>query len=253
MCAVRSSAAITPAVVSRPTARVRVASAVLLTALLVPMLAGCLRVQVSMGVSSDDRVSGRIVAAVVPANEEDTGPMLTAPESLGARVRVEPYNQDGYVGSKVFFDDLSFGDVQQLTQLNEQAQGMIQLQFQRSGDLVSLNGRVDLKSVPPHGSDVQFTIAFPARVAKTNGTREGDNTVSWKLPAGEVSTLRAEVSYPDPNTRSFAGWAGIVGGVTLAVAAIVAGMAYLNRNPTPEVPDHQFSWRRWWRSVKQFR
>ncbi|HLS79624.1 MAG TPA: DUF3153 domain-containing protein [Nocardia sp.] len=217
------------------------------------MLAGCLRVQVSMGVSSDDRVSGRIVAAVVPANEEDTGPMLTAPESLGARVRVEPYNQDGYVGSKVFFDDLSFGDVQQLTQLNEQAQGMIQLQFQRSGDLVSLNGRVDLKSVPPHGSDVQFTIAFPARVAKTNGTREGDNTVSWKLPAGEVSTLRAEVSYPDPNTRSFAGWAGIVGGVTLAVAAIVAGMAYLNRNPTPEVPDHQFSWRRWWRSVKQFR
>ncbi|MBF6357250.1 DUF3153 domain-containing protein [Nocardia higoensis] len=253
----RSSAATPPAattaVVSRPTARVRVASAVLLAALLVPMLAGCLRVQVSMGVSSNDRVSGRIVAAVVPASAEDTGPQLTAPESLASKVRVEPYNQDGYVGSKVFFEDLSFGDVQQLSQLNEQAQGMIQLQFQRVGDLVSLNGRIDLKSVPPHGSDVQFTIAFPARVAKTNGTREGDNTVSWKLPPGEVSTLRAEVGYPDPNTRSFAGWAGIVGGITLAVAAIVAGMAYLNRNPTPEAPEHQFSWRRWWRSVKQFR
>src|SRR5690606_13830509 len=97
-------------------------------------------VQVSMGVSSNDRVSGRIVAAVVPASAEDTGPQLTAPEALAAKVRVEPYNQDGYVGSKVFFEDLSFGDVQQLSQLNEQAQGMIQLQFQRSGDLVSLNG-----------------------------------------------------------------------------------------------------------------
>ncbi|MGV9818033.1 LppM family (lipo)protein [Nocardia xishanensis] len=237
-----------------PRTRVRVAAAVLLAALLAPVLAGCLRVQVSMGVSSNDRVSGRIVAAVVPASPDDKGPQLKAPESLAAKVRVEPYSQDGYVGSKVFFEDLSFGEVQQLGLLSEQTQGMFQLQFQRTGDLVSLNGRVDLKSVPPHGSDVQFTIAFPARVAKTNGNREGDSTVSWKLPPGDVSTVRAEVSYSDPNTRSFAGWAGIVGGITLAVAAIVAAMAYMDRNPAaPEVPEHQFSWRRWWQSVKQLR
>ncbi|WP_431963612.1 LppM family (lipo)protein [Nocardia sp. bgisy134] len=237
-----------------PRTRVRVAAAVLLAALLAPALAGCLRVQASMGVSSNDRVSGRIVAAVVPAGPDDKGPQLKAPETLAAKIRVEPYSQDGYVGSKVFFEDLSFGEVQQLGMLSEQTQGMFQLQFQRSGDLVSLNGRVDLKSVPPHGSDVQFTVAFPARVAKTNGNREGDSTVSWKLPPGDVSTVRAEVSYADPNTRSFAGWAGIVGGITLAVAAIVAAMAYMDRNPAaPEVPEHQFSWRRWWQSVKQLR
>ncbi|MCM6773348.1 DUF3153 domain-containing protein [Nocardia sp. CDC159] len=204
-----------------------------LAALLLPLLAGCLRVQVSMGVSSNDRVSGRIVAAAVPANDKDKGPVLKAPESLVAKVRVEPYAQDGYVGSQVYFDDLTFGEVQQLSGLSDQTQGMFNLQFTRSGDRVALKGRVDLKTVPPQGSDVQFTVAFPARVSTTNGTREGDSIVSWKLPPGEVTPVRAEVSYADPNTRSFAGWAGIVGGITLAVAALVAVLAYMSRNPAP--------------------
>ncbi|WP_442941410.1 LppM family (lipo)protein [Nocardia sp. NBC_00403] len=229
-----------------PRLGVRVAAAVLLAALLVPVLAGCLRVQVSMGVSSNDRVSGRIVAAVVPVDPNDKGPQLKSPDSLAAKVRVEPYNQDGYVGSKVFFEDLSFGEVSQLGGLSEQTQGMFNLQFQRTGDLVSLTGRVDLKSVPPHGSDVQFTVAFPSRVAKTNGNREDDSTVSWKLPPGDVSTLRAEVSYADPNTRSFAGWAGIVGGITLAVAAIVAALAFMNRNPAPPGAPEGFSFSSLW-------
>ncbi|WP_375540299.1 LppM family (lipo)protein [Nocardia sp. XZ_19_385] len=232
---------------------VRIAGAVLLAALLVPMLAACLRVQVSMGVSSNDRVSGRIVAAVVPADANDKGPQLKAPDSLAGKVRVEPYTQDGYVGSKVFFEDLSFGEVSQLGSLSEQSQGMFQLSFQRTGDLVSLEGRADLKSVPPHGSDVQFTVAFPSRVAKTNGNREDDSTVSWKLSPGEVSTIRAEVSYADPNTRSFAGWAGIVGGITLAVAAIVAAMAYMDRNPPAPGTPGRFSLSEWWRMVKEHR
>ncbi len=230
--------------------RTRFAAALVLAALLVPALAGCLRVQASMGLSSNDRVSGRIVAAVVPENSEDKGPQFTAPEALATKVRIEPYNQDGYVGSEVYFDDLNFGEVEQLAQLSEQAQGLFQLKFQRNGDLVSLNGRVDLETLAPHGSDVQLSVAFPARVAKTNGNREGDSVVSWKLPAGEVSTVRAEVGYADPNTRSFAGWAGIVGGITLAIAAIVAAMAYLDRNPPPPGAPTGFSLRRWWDQVK---
>lgn len=215
----------------RPRRGVRVAAVLLFAALVLPLLAGCLRVQASMGVSSNDRVSGRIVAASVPQNDQDKGPQLKAPEQLSAKVRVESYSQDGYVGSQVYFEDLTFGEVQQLGALSDQTQGMFNLQFNRLGDLVKLTGRVDLKSLPPHGSDVQFTVAFPARVGTTNGTREGDSVVTWKLPAGDVSTLRAEVGYSDPNTRSFAGWAGIVGGITLAVAAVVGVLAYMNRNP----------------------
>ncbi|MFC4123534.1 LppM family (lipo)protein [Nocardia rhizosphaerae] len=247
-----------PSPVAMPTSRRsaparRVAAVTVLFALLVAALTGCLRVQVSMGVSSNDRVSGRIVAAVVPTNPDDKGPELKAPDQLAAKVRVETYNQDGFVGTQVFFDDLTFGEVGQLGGMSEQTQGLFDLEFKRSGDLVSLTGRVDLESVPPNGSDVQFSIAFPSRVAKTNGTREGDNTVSWKLPAGEVSTLRAEVMYADPNTRSFAGWAGIVGGITLAVAAVVAGLAFRDRNPASPNAPRGFSPREMWREISSRR
>jgi len=89
----------------------------------------------------------------------------------------------------------------------------------RSGDTVTLDGKADLKTVPTQGADVQVSIAFPARVGTTNGTRDGDSRVSWTLPAGEVSTMRAEVNYADPSTRSFAGWAGIMAGLALGWVA----------------------------------
>ncbi|MFX1757665.1 LppM family (lipo)protein [Rhodococcus sp. As11] len=213
--------------------RRRVVAVVGLVLLAVPLLTGCLRVQATMGISSDDRVSGQIVAATIPADENDPGPELTAPSALAGKVRVQEYSQDGYVGSQVFFNDLTFGDVQQLATMSDQSAGMFQLNLQRSGDLVALNGRVDLESAPSQGTDVQFTIAFPARVATTNGTRESDSIVTWKLPAGEVSSLRAEVRYADPNTRGFAGWAGIMAGAVFGVTLIIAGTAWFTRNPAP--------------------
>lgn len=226
MTAVPPSATALPAI--RPARRLL--SVLVLLLVTIPLLAGCLRAQVSMGVSSDDRVSGRIVAATIPTADGDTGPGLAVPDSLGSKIRVQPYESDGYVGSEALFDDLTFGDVQQLAALSEQSVGLFQLSLVRSGDLVTLSGQIDLSGIPEQGSDVQFTIAFPARVTTTNGAREGDNVVSWSLPAGEPSTLRAEVRYSDPNTRSFAGWAGIVFGVTIGVAAIVGGMAYVARD-----------------------
>ncbi|MEV0948743.1 DUF3153 domain-containing protein [Rhodococcus sp. NPDC049939] len=209
-----------------------------LTLLLVPLLAGCLRVQVSMGVSADDRVSGQIVAAAVPENDQDEGPQLTPPAALSSKIRVQEYKQDGYVGTQAFFSDLTFGDVQQLGSMSDQASGSFQISLRRTGDLVTLEGRADLTSVPAQGTDVQFTVAFPSAVVTTNGTRQGDSIVSWTLPAGDTSTIRAEVRYQDPNTRSFAGWAGIVGGVSLGVAVIVAALAWMNRNKEPVVGGH---------------
>ena len=218
--------------------RRRLVSVLALVLMAAPMLAGCLRVQVSMGVSANDRVSGQIVAATIPTSDSDAGPTLTAPDSLSDKVRIQSYRSDGYVGSEVFFSDLTFGEVQQLGSLSDQSAGAYQLSLTRAGDLVTLAGQADLTSVPVTGTDVQFTIAFPARVATTNGTRDGDNVVTWKLPAGDRTTLRAEVRYSDPNTRSFAGWAGIVGGVTIGIAAITGGMAYLSRNPPVRRRDH---------------
>ncbi|QBJ94882.1 DUF3153 domain-containing protein [Rhodococcus sp. ABRD24] len=224
--------AVQPSRTTPSRARIRLLSTAALALLLVPMLAGCLRVQVSMGVSADDKVSGQIVAATVPKEDNDKGPQLTPPSSLANRIRVQEYQKDGYVGTQAFFSGLSFGDVQQIGAMAGQTDGALQLTLRRAGDLVSLDGRIDLENVPAQGTDVQFTIAFPARIATTNGTREGESTVTWKLPAGEISTLRAEVRYADPSTRSFAGWAGMAAGVTIGIAAIVGVMAWATRNRT---------------------
>lgn len=202
----------------------------------VPLLSGCLRVQVSMGVSPDDRVSGQIVVATVPADNKDTGPQLTPSDSLASKVRVQEYRQDGFVGSQAFFSNLTFGEVQQLGSMSSRTGNALQLNFQRAGDVVTLDGKADLKAVPD-GSDIQFSIAFPARVATTNGTRDGDSIVTWKLTPGEVNTMRAEVRYADPSTRGFAGWAGIVAGVTLGVALIIGAMGYLARDRSPRFSD----------------
>ncbi|GBF13439.1 DUF3153 domain-containing protein [Prescottella equi] len=241
MIAVQPPSRPTPPLSSRRP-RTRVLGAAVLALLLVPLLAGCLRVQVSMGVSADDKVSGQIVAATVPKDDDDKGPQLTPPDSLADRMRVQEYDKDGYVGTQVFFSGLSFGEVRDLGSMSADTSGVLQLSLQRAGDLVSLDGRIDLEDVPAQGTDVQFTIAFPARVATTNGTRDGDSTVTWKLPAGEVSNLRAEVRYADPSTRSFAGWAGMSAGVAIGVALIVGGMAWLHRNRnTPPRPQRDRS------------
>ena len=218
---------------AKPTSRKRFLTVAALALMLVPLLAGCIRVQVSMGVSANDRVTGQVVAAAIPANEADKGPQLTPPSSLEDKIRVQEYKKDGYVGSQAFFSDLSFGDVAQLGSMYAEGSGSFQITLKRSGDTVTLDGKADLKTVPTQGADVQVSIAFPARVGTTNGTRDGDSRVSWTLPAGEVSTMRAEVNYADPSTRSFAGWAGIMAGLALGVAIIVGAMAWMARNRAP--------------------
>jgi hypothetical protein len=210
---------------------IRAVSSALLLLLVVPLLAGCLRVQASLGLGEDDRVSGQIVAASVPTGAEDPGPQLEVPTSLqGRKIEVSPYDQDGYKGTKVFFEGLTFGDISSLAAMTEESGRRVKATLVRSGDIVTLDARIDLEDVPRNGTDVQFMMAFPARVATTNGTREGESIVKWNLPAGEVTTMKAEVRYADPSTRSFSGWVAIVAGVAIGVSIVVAALAWLNRN-----------------------
>lgn len=218
---------------SPPTSRSRSRRSAALAILLLiamPLLASCFRVQVSMAVSENDRVSGQIVVASAPQNDEDLGPQLKAPASLGNRLRVQPYDRDGLVGSQVFFSDLAFGELSELKRLSDDSLGKIDLKLVRAGDLVALDGDVDMKGLPD-GTDATFTMAFPARISTTNGTRVSDSVVTWRFEPGVQNSLRTEVRYSDPNTRSFAGWAGIVGGVAIGVALVIGALAFLTRSP----------------------
>ncbi|MGL4304569.1 MAG: LppM family (lipo)protein [Mycobacteriaceae bacterium] len=213
------------------------------TALMVPLLlvallltlSGCVRVKVTMGVSANDRVSGQILAAITSTDKDERGPQLQAPNGLGSRVSVRPYQQEGFIGSQAIFSDLSFSEVTQLGSMSTDSAGRFDLSLRRSGELVTLEGRVDLSQLKAQNADIQFSVAFPARISTTNGTRSSETTVAWKLTPGEITTMNAAVRYSDPNTRSFAGWAGLIGGITLGFAGLVALLAWYSRDRSPKI------------------
>lgn len=216
--------------------RTRHPSGLLLLLLLVlPLLGGCLRAQMSLGISSDDRVAGELVLAQ-PAMDGATGPAVTVPDALGERVRVEDYSatdeSGAFIGKRVFFSDLSFPDLQLLTGLSAEVADAYRLELRRSGDIVSLDGEVDL-SAATAGAQVQLRVNFPSRIATTNGQRDSETAVSWTMATGSVTLVQATARYADPSTRSFTGWTVLVGGIVLAVAAAVAVLARLSRDRSP--------------------
>jgi len=218
---------------SRPRAgRRRRLLAIAMLLLVVPLASGCLRVRASLTISPEDLVSGEIIAAAKPKSGKDTGPQLESNLPFGQKVAVSNYDSDGYVGSQAVFSDLTFSELPQLANMNSDAAG-VNLSLRRSGNLVILEGRVDLTSVTDPEADIELTVAFPGVVTSTNGDRIEPEVVQWKLKPGVVSTMTAQARYTDPNTRSFTGagiWLAIA---SFAVAGVVALLAWISRDRSP--------------------
>jgi hypothetical protein len=207
--------------VPRPT---RVVGLILLFGVLVCSLSGCLRVHAALAVTPDDRVSGTLVVASLPVNDQDQGPTLTIPPELADRVRAEKYVQDNYVGQKVSFDNLRFVDLAQLVETISEAK-QYRLSLRRAGDLVTLAGSIDLTQVPAERADIQIKIAFPGPVARTDGD-EDDNVVTWTPKPTTVTEFNAIAEYSTSNSDSWVRWALLVGGAAL-LASIVATLLAL--------------------------
>ncbi|MGB7143201.1 MAG: DUF3153 domain-containing protein [Mycobacterium sp.] len=202
--------------------------------LVIPVLAGCVRIKASITISPDDLVSGDIIAAAKPRNDKDDGPQLDPNLAFSQKVAVSKYDRDGYVGSQAVFSDLTFAELPELAHMNSDAQG-VNLSLRRAGDLVILEGRADLTSLTDPDADVELTVAFPGAVTSTNGDRVDPETVRWKLKPGVVSMLTAQARYTDPSTRSFSGAALWLGLSSLVVAAVVGLLAWYGRDRSPRV------------------
>jgi ribosomal protein S18 acetylase RimI-like enzyme len=202
--------------------------------LVIPVLAGCVRIRASITISPDDLVSGEIIAAAKPRNDKDAGPQLDPNLPFSQKVAVSKYDRDGYVGSQAVFSDLTFAELPELANMNSDAQG-VNLSLRRAGDLVILEGRADLTSLTDPDADVELSVAFPGTVTSTNGDRVDPDTVQWKLKPGAVSSLTAQARYTDPSTRSFTGAALWLGLSSLVVAAAVGLLAWYGRDRSPRV------------------
>nr|MDT0523708.1 hypothetical protein [Streptomyces sp. DSM 41633] len=136
--------------------------------LILPMVVGCVRVRASITVSPDDRVSGQIIAAAQPRDADDRGPQLLNNLPFAPKVAVSDYRRDDFVGSQAVFSDLTFAELPQLAGMNRDAAG-VDISLRRAGDLVILEGRVDLTSLNDPQADVLLTVSFPGEVTSTNG------------------------------------------------------------------------------------
>ena len=212
--------------------RCRRLAAMTMLLLVIPVLAGCVRIKASITISPDDLVSGEIIAAAKPRNDKDAGPQLDPNLPFSEKVAISKYDTDGYVGSQAVFSDLTFAELPELAHMNSDAQG-VNLSLRRAGDLVILEGRADLTSLTDPEADVELTVAFPGTVTSTNGDRVDPETVQWKLKPGIVSTMTAQARYIDPSTRSFRGAALWLGLSSLVVAGVVALLAWYSRDRSP--------------------
>lgn len=208
-------------------ARLRALALLLLFA--APLLAGCLKVNASIVVSPDDLVSGDIIAAVKPRDDDDKGPQFDQNMGFSQKISISPYDSDGYVGSQATFSGLTFAELPQLANLTRDAGG-VDISLRRAGNLVILEGRVDLTNVTDPESDVRFSAAFPGEVTSTNGERLDPNSVQWTLAPGTVTTMSAQSRFTDPSTRSFTAAAIWLGLAACLVAGIIGALAWRDRD-----------------------
>lgn len=201
--------------------------------LVIPLLAGCVRIHASITISPDDLVSGEIIAAAKQRDDKDAGPQLDPNLPFSQKVAISKYDRDGYVGSQAVFSDLTFAELPELANLNSDAQG-VNLSLRRAGDLVILEGRADLTSLTDNDADVELSVAFPGAVTSTNGERVDPDTVQWKLKPGIVTMMNAQARYTDPSTRSFLGAATWLALASLAVTGVVALLAWYSRDRSPK-------------------
>ncbi|MGO1053120.1 DUF3153 domain-containing protein [Crossiella sp. CA198] len=209
-----------------PLSRPRLVALPLLGLLCVLFLSGCVRASLTMAVTEDDRVSGELVLLTLPARDGDLGPQLKVPAELASRVRVLPHSREGYSGSQLFFNGLTFEELRLLSSATDLMSTNYRLQLRRSGGLVTLSGSVDLTSLAPDRTDVQLRINFPGRIASTNG-RHVANGIAWSPRAGEITELAATVSYADQRTESWQYWAMVVAGGSGGVALLVYVLAFV--------------------------
>lgn len=214
--------------------RHRLPALVLLLLILVPLAVGCVRVRASITVSPDDRVSGQIVAAAIPRDDDDKGPQLLNSLPFSNKVAVSRYERGDYVGSQAVFSDLTFAELPQLANMNRDAAG-VDVSLRRAGNLVILEGRVDLTSLSDPEADVSLSVSFPGDVTSTNGDQISTNVVEWKLKPGVVTTMNAQARYTDPSARSFTAAAIWLGIGSMIVAGIIATVAWMSRDQSPRI------------------
>ena len=213
-----------------------------LLAALTLALAGCLKLDMALEVSSDDTVSGTMIFAFQKSAMEAMGqdPKEMAEQSVQVDESVEgisaaPYDEGDFAGVEYAFDAVPLDD------FNETSKEDGGLVIEREGDSFVVSGEMDLSSGDTTGlegmdqafasAEIKIAITFPGEVTEANGNVSG-NTVTWEPKLGEMTTFEATAGATGGGSSSM--MLLIVGGVILLI--IIAVIVILVSRGGKKVP-----------------
>jgi hypothetical protein len=187
---------------------VRVAGRLLALGAMALLLAGCFKVNMDVEVSPENTISGSAIIAVDESLIELSGQSADQlfedmnMSDLPAGAQVEPYEEDGFIGQRITFDEVSLEDFRGENTLSGGAAGD-ELDIVRRGDEFLVSGSIDMSGQDFTGTEIpeefmdnfefRVSITFPGEVKSATGDIDG-NTVTWEPTIGENTKVEAVAS-----------------------------------------------------------
>lgn len=174
-------------------------------------LTGCFRVVSEYTLNEDDTVDGSVIFAFAEEFADEDLSQLTGggdPAADFENARVEEYNEDGFVGTKVTFTD------QPLSSFPSDDSFSIT----REGDTYVVSGSLGTEDEFFDGADLRLIVTFPGEVTEHNGTLSG-NTVTWDAAEGQF-----DVSAVGSAVGGGGGGANFIVMALLIVVLLLAGL-----------------------------
>ena len=172
------------------------------------LLTGCFKVNMDVEVSPENTVSGTAVIAVDESLLELSGQSAEQLfkdmdlSDLPAGATTDRYQEDGFIGQQVTFDDVPLPEFTGSNTLSGSG-SEDQLNIVRQGDEFHVTGAFDMSGPEFTGTDVpeqflenfefKISITFPGEVKSATGEIDG-RTVSWQPRFGENTRVEAVAS-----------------------------------------------------------
>jgi hypothetical protein len=245
--------------------RARTAGRIGAIASLVVLMTGCIKLNMNLGINSDNTVSGTVEFGVQKELLDLTGQNVEdllgsdAPfPSNAPGVTVEPFDDGEFAGQQFIFEDLvieefNSGGIAGATGATSVAGAGDTLQIARQGDTFVVTGVLDLSTAlsgvtGPFGgtggaqffesADIKIAITFPGEVLQAPGGEIDGNTVTYVPEFGERLEINATGSAVDNGeaadvvggTDSFLPLILIIGAVALVVLIVLLLVVRSRRN-----------------------
>ncbi|PJI93747.1 LppM family (lipo)protein [Luteimicrobium subarcticum] len=250
----------------RPRGRRRRAAALTtLAAVTVLALSGCVKIDMAFTLHSDNTADGTVIYAIqdsaAKALGQDPKDLLKEAtegedpaDDFGEGATSEPYQQDGYTGTKVTLKNSSLDDLGGDATSTSGTEDPDDLKIVRDGDEFVVSGKLDLADLGSDADaeesglssdqiaslfDVKIAITFPGAVVSADPAATIDgSTVTWTSSGSDVINLDAR-GKATTGSSGLAWWVWLlIGLAVLAVIAVVLLVLLRGRKPAAQdAPD----------------